>query len=85
MQGTVALDLVHANLGVTVMPRRTAAQLTPAKDFALTIGKRGLWLDWFVVTRREPCERPLATFLDVLLEQHAPARAAKVPRTRTLR
>jgi len=69
MQGTIALDLVHANLGVTVMPRWTAAPFAPRKHFALVpIGGRGLWLDWFVVTRRESADGPLAKFLAVLLE-----------------
>lgn len=83
MNGTVALDFVHANLGVTVMPRWTAASLAPRAEFALIpIGARGLWLDWFVVTRQEPADRALASFLKVLLEQHG---AAKPPKRRAAR
>jgi LysR family transcriptional regulator for metE and metH len=75
MHGTVALDLVHANLGVTVMPRWTAAPFTPRKDYALLpIGACGLWLDWFVVTRQEIADKALSTFLGVLLEQQGAAR-----------
>lgn len=68
MHGTVALDFVDANLGVTVMPRWTATSFAPRTRFALVpIGEQGLWLDWFVVTRHEAADQALKSFLSVLL------------------
>jgi LysR family transcriptional regulator, regulator for metE and metH len=69
MNGTVALDLVRANLGVTVMPRWTVAELASRGDLALVrIGGRGLWLEWSAIVRNEPSEPALATFLAVVEE-----------------
>ena len=65
--GTVALDLVRANLGVTVMPRWTVAPVVRRDDIALVrVGARGLWLQWSAVTRSEPASPALATFLGIL-------------------
>jgi LysR family transcriptional regulator, regulator for metE and metH len=65
--GTVALDLVRANLGITVMPRWTVAPAVGRDDLALVrIGARGLWLKWSAVTRSEPASPALATFLGIL-------------------
>lgn len=67
MNGTVALDLVRANLGVTVMPRWTVTPVVRRDDLALLrVGPRGLWLEWAAVTRNEPANAALATFLGVL-------------------
>jgi LysR family transcriptional regulator for metE and metH len=50
--GTVALDLVRANLGVTVMPRWTVASVVGRDDLALVrVGARGLWLQWSAILR----------------------------------
>jgi LysR family transcriptional regulator, regulator for metE and metH len=65
--GTVALDLVRANLGVTVMPRWTVASVVGRDDLALVrVGARGLWLQWSAITRSEPASPALATFLGIL-------------------
>ena len=67
MNGTVALDLVRANLGVTVMPRWTVAPAVGRNDLALVrVGARGLWLQWSAITRREPASPALAAFLGIL-------------------
>jgi LysR family transcriptional regulator, regulator for metE and metH len=67
MNGTVALDLVRANLGVTVMPRWTVAPVVGRDDLALVrVGARGLWLQWSAATRSEPPSPALATFLGIL-------------------
>jgi LysR family transcriptional regulator, regulator for metE and metH len=67
MNGTVALDLVRANLGVTVMPRWTVAPVVGRDDLALVrLGARGLWLQWSAVTRSEPASSALAAFLGIL-------------------
>lgn len=65
--GTVALELVRANLGVSVMPRWTVTPIAERDDFALVrVGARGLWLHWSAVTRNEPASSALATFLGIL-------------------
>lgn len=65
--GTVALDLVRANLGITVMPRWTVAPVVRRDELALVrVGTGGLWLQWSAVTRREPASPALATFLGIL-------------------
>lgn len=74
MTGGVALDLVRANLGVTLLPRWTVSgQLRPSL-VTVRVQRRGLWLDWQLTTRREP-ERPeLQTFLAIMRAEH-PGRA----------
>jgi len=65
--GTVALDLVRAGLGVAVMPRWTVSPLASGDGLALVrLGARGLWLEWSAVVRNEPPPPSLATFLGVL-------------------
>jgi LysR family transcriptional regulator for metE and metH len=71
MTGSVALDLVRAGLGVTLFPRWTVQDQLRAGDLAMArIGKRGLWLDWFLATRREPADVPLESFLALLRSLH---------------
>lgn len=71
MTGSVALDLVRAGLGVTLFPRWTVQAQLRAGDLALArIGKRGLWLDWCLATRREPADAPLESFLALLRSLH---------------
>jgi LysR family transcriptional regulator, regulator for metE and metH len=75
MTGTVALDLVRANLGVTIMPRWTVAPMAPARDFALVrVGPRGLWLEWSIATRDEPREGPLGALVATVRAVHPRAR-----------
>jgi len=65
--GTVALDLVRANLGVTVMPRWTVVPVVRRDELALVrVGPRGLWLQWAAATRNEPGNAALTTFLGIL-------------------
>ena len=67
MIGSVALDLVRADLGVTVMPRWTVSPLASRDRLALVrLGARGLWLEWSVIVRNEPPPPALATFLALL-------------------
>jgi LysR family transcriptional regulator for metE and metH len=71
MAGGVALDLVRAGLGVTVTPHWTVAPLLKATGLTtVRITGRGLWVEWFLVTRREPFERPLRTFVEALRREH---------------
>lgn len=80
MNGTVALDLVRANLGVTVMPRWTVAALASRGDLALVrVGARGLWLEWSAVVRNEPPDPALTTFVAVLEESVRGASVAGSP------
>ncbi|HUG12755.1 MAG TPA: LysR family transcriptional regulator [Opitutaceae bacterium] len=65
--GTVALELVRANLGVTVMPCWAVAPFAPRDGLALVrVGPRGLWLEWAALTRNEPASPGLATFLEIM-------------------
>jgi DNA-binding transcriptional LysR family regulator len=76
----VALDLVRAGLGVTVTPRWTVVSLLKATGLTtVRITGRGLWVEWFLVTRQEPFDRPLRTFVEVLRREH-PARPAAAHR-----
>lgn len=71
MTGSVALDLVRAGLGVTLFPRWTVQDQLRAGDLApARIGKRGLWLDWCLATRREPADAPLEGFLTLMRSLH---------------
>jgi LysR family transcriptional regulator for metE and metH len=48
----VALEMVRAGLGVTVVPRWTVTQLAGhSKLRPIRLGPRGIWLEWFVATR----------------------------------
>jgi LysR family transcriptional regulator for metE and metH len=65
--GNVALELVRANLGVTVMPRWTVTPVVDQDELSLVrVGARGLWLRWSAITRSEPASPALATFLGIL-------------------
>lgn len=79
MNGTVALDLVRANLGVTVMPRWTVVGLAPRGELALVdIRARGLSLSWAALMRAEPPTPALTTFLELLERSaRAPKRSAR--------
>jgi LysR family transcriptional regulator for metE and metH len=70
MSGTAALDLARVGLGVTVMPRWTVAPLRDRKLRLVRIAKRGLWLDWWVVTRRAPAEASIDRLVEALLAFH---------------
>lgn len=74
MVGTVAVDLVRAGLGVTLLPRWTVAPLLRANGLrTVRVGARGLWLDWALVTRNEPLERPLGAFVETVRRHHPQA------------
>lgn len=65
--GNVALDLARAGLGVTLAPRWAVTERLRGGGLALVrVGKRGLWLDWRLATRRETHAPALEHFLSVL-------------------
>lgn len=78
--GTVALDLVRAGLGVTLMPHWTVAPVLRSHDLAaVRVGARGLWLEWSLATRNEELDRPVRALVDVIERNnpHAHRRAAR--------
>lgn len=77
MTGSVAADMARANLGITLLPLWTLESLHDPKLAAVRIGKRGLWLDWSIATRREPPEPALAAFVQALRERHPRAQRPK--------
>ena len=78
--GTVALDLVRAGLGVTLMPHWTVAPVLRSHGLAaVRVGARGLWLEWSLATRNEELDRPVRALVDVieLNNPHGHRRAAR--------
>jgi LysR family transcriptional regulator, regulator for metE and metH len=81
MTGGVALDLVRAGLGITVLPRWTVTPQLHADELSLVrVTKRGLWLNWYLATRRETADPALERFLAIVRAEH-PVAAAQ-PRAR---
>lgn len=66
MTGSVALDLVEARLGVTLLPRWTLAEHSRRGLALIRVSKRGLWLDWHLATRHEPASSALSSFITVV-------------------
>lgn len=78
MNGTVVLDLVRANLGITVLPRWTVAPAVARDALALVrVGTRGLWLEWSAVIRSESPSPALETFLSILKTSVTKARPGR--------
>lgn len=83
MTGSVALDLVQAELGVTLLPRWTVAGQHQQRNLALVrVSKRGLWLDWHLATRREPASSALNNFIAVVRALHPSATGTPRKRAR---
>ena len=69
--GTVALDLVRAGPGVTVMPHWTVAPVLRSNGLAaVRVGARGLWLEWSLATRNEALDRPVRALVNVIELNH---------------
>ncbi len=70
MSSGVPLEMTRANLAVTMCPRWFVARELARGDFsALRIG-RGLWLEWFVVTRSVDITPATRAFVEVMRRQH---------------
>ncbi|WP_426745450.1 LysR family transcriptional regulator [Myxococcus faecalis] len=81
MTGGVALEMVRANLGVTVLPQWAVAPwLSEGGLHAVRVGPRGLWLDWAVATRAGEREPALSAFVDALRAHHPGPRGRMIRR-----
>ncbi|MDF2695368.1 MAG: LysR family transcriptional regulator, partial [Labilithrix sp.] len=75
MTGVVPIDMVRANLGITVLPRWTVEPALAGGELAaVRLGQGGLWLEWSMATRAETPEPALAAFLDALRSFHPRAK-----------
>ncbi|TQF17272.1 LysR family transcriptional regulator [Myxococcus llanfairpwllgwyngyllgogerychwyrndrobwllllantysiliogogogochensis] len=81
MTGGLPVEMVRANLGVTVLPRwAVAPQLDDGGLRAFRIGPRGLWLDWAVATRDGETEPALTAFVAALRAHHPGPRGRQIHR-----
>ncbi|QRK11520.1 LysR family transcriptional regulator [Archangium violaceum] len=86
LTGGAPLELARANLGITLAPRWSAEPaLANGELHAVSLGPKGLWLDWSVATRAEEPEPPLEAFLAALRLHHPRAREPVAQRSRRRR
>jgi LysR family transcriptional regulator for metE and metH len=82
MSGTVAIDMVRANLGITLLPRWTVETLGDRQLGMVRVGARGLWLRWALAVRAEEQEEVLRAFLAAIRLRHPRARSSRHVRAR---
>jgi LysR family transcriptional regulator, regulator for metE and metH len=76
VDGAAPLEMARANLGICIMPRWSIEPALRDRSLkAVSLGEKGVWLDWALATRDEPMDAPLAGLVDLLCVHHPRARS----------